>query len=183
MLLVRLWKRKQSKGQPFSARRDLYITTLDMISSVAFGMDNASGGLARELAHLENVDHPDQSERGPAQFRQAPSDPRTEALLDMSKMISIAQGSPFPRLAQWLALLCSPTHVYAYWCRRSLWKHQTAMSIHHFTSESEKPTVKSALDLLLLREKTAAERIGRNPDYYSPAIRDEVDANNSSSHY
>ena len=114
-LLVDLWRLKQSKAdeRPFPALRDLYMATLDMISGVAFGMDSSKASLKREIAQMHCPEGTFSSELRPADFPASRNDPDTEALLNISEMISIAQRSPFPALAQWLALL-NPRHARAH---------------------------------------------------------------------
>ncbi|POR31587.1 Putative cytochrome P450 312a1 [Tolypocladium paradoxum] len=175
-LLVDLWGLKLSKaqGRPFSATHDLNLAALDMISSVAFGMGESKAALKQETLHARcfNVD-PYRAPNEPADFPTASAGPEIEALLDIPEMVAIAQGSPFPSLAQWLALL-KPKHARAHWHRRSLLRRQTARSLHRLALLGEKSVPESALDQLLWREKMAASKMGREPDFYSPAIRDEV---------
>ncbi|KND86783.1 putative cytochrome P450 312a1 [Tolypocladium ophioglossoides CBS 100239] len=175
-LLVDLWGLKLSKaqGRPFSATHDLYLATLDMISSVAFGMEASQAALTQEILHARFFSSDAyRAPNEPAAFPAAPANPEIEALLDIPEMVAIAQGSPFPALAQWLALL-QPKHARAHWHRRSLLRRQTMRSLHRLALLGEKSVPESALDQLLLREKMAASRMGREPDFYSPAIRDEV---------
>ncbi|KAJ6436077.1 hypothetical protein O9K51_11390 [Purpureocillium lavendulum] len=151
--------------------------TLDMISSVAFGMDSSKASLKREVEAIQQYGNKFRiSKEGSIQFPPAPTDRDNEALFDIAKMISIAQGSPLPTLAQWLALLnpFNLEHSRAFFRRRSLLQQQTALSLHRLTSVDEQTTPKSALEYLLRREQTAAESAARAPEYYSPAIRDEV---------
>ncbi|RDA88581.1 hypothetical protein CP532_5853 [Ophiocordyceps camponoti-leonardi (nom. inval.)] len=175
MLLVELWRLKHSiaGSLPFAADYDLCLATLDMISSAAFGMEKSEAALTKETERVRRFrpDHPLAS--GPAVFPRAEQGPETEALLDIADMVSIAQGSPFSTLAQWLALL-KPSHARAHWYRRRLLRRQTAKSLHRLAAVGDGSVAESALDELLRREKMAAGKAGRAPDFYSPAIRDEV---------
>jgi len=175
-LLVDLWRTKQSKAhdRPFAAGHDLYLTTLDMISSVAFGMEESKSALKAEL-HAARSFSPSafEVETEPVCFPPAPEDPEMEVLMDIPDMIAVAQASPFPALAQWLALL-KPKHARAHWHRRALLKRQTERCLYNLALLGDKNAPDSALHQLLWREKMAASRAGRRPDFYSPAIRDEV---------
>ncbi|UNI17558.1 hypothetical protein JDV02_003890 [Purpureocillium takamizusanense] len=169
-LLVELWRTKRHKaaGRPFAAGRDLHLATLDMISSVAFGMEESRSSLRAELAAARRSAPADAE---PARFPPAPEDPEAEALLDIPDMIAVAQASPFPALAQRLALL-KPRHARAHWHRRRLLRRQTERCLDTLAADKHVPDC--ALHQLLWREKMAARRAGRPPDFYSPAIRDEV---------
>ncbi|PHH62804.1 hypothetical protein CDD81_6696 [Ophiocordyceps australis] len=175
-LLVDLWGLKQSKAgtRSFSATRDLYLATLDMISSVAFGMEDSKAALKSEILCTQGFDvEPAEGVHEPVVFPCAPEDAEIEALLDIPDMVALAQSSPFPTMAQWLALL-KPKHARAHWNRKSLLRRQTAKSLHRLSLMGEKAVPESALDELLWRESMAASKTGRNADFYSPAIRDEV---------
>ncbi|KAJ6441061.1 cytochrome P450 monooxygenase [Purpureocillium lavendulum] len=175
-LLVDLWRTKQLKagGRPFSARNDLYLATLDMISSVAFGMEESKSCLKAELSTVQGfIPSAFDLETEPICFPSAPKDPEIEALLDIPEMISVAQSSPLPTLSQWLALL-KPKHARAQWHRRALLRRQTVRCLQNLALSGEKNVPESALHQLLWREKLAAARAGRQPDFYSPSIRDEV---------
>ncbi|OAQ71843.1 cytochrome P450 monooxygenase [Purpureocillium lilacinum] len=175
-LLVDLWRTKQSKAhdRPFAAGHDLYLATLDMISSVAFGMEESKSALKGELYAARSFNPSAfEVETEPVCFPPAPEDPEMEALMDIPDMIAVAQASPFPALAQWLALL-KPKHARAHWHRRALLKRQTERCLYSLALLGDKNAPDSALHQLLWREKMAASRAGRRPDFYSPAIRDEV---------
>ncbi|PHH70609.1 hypothetical protein CDD83_5399 [Cordyceps sp. RAO-2017] len=168
-----MWTLKQSRAlaRPFAADHDLSLATLDMISSAAFGMEKSNAALTKEILCVQCF-RPD-AEPGPVDFPRATQGPEIEGLLDIADMVAVAQGSPFPTLAQWLALL-KPKHARAHWHRRKLLRRQTAKSLHRLARVGEKVVSQSALDELLRREKMAAAKAGRAPDFYSPAIRDEV---------
>ncbi|PFH55196.1 hypothetical protein XA68_10461 [Ophiocordyceps unilateralis] len=176
MLLVHLWRLKHSLAgaRPFAADHDLCLATLDMISGAAFGMEKSEAALTRETERVRRFQSvPGTGPANAAVFARAAQSPETEALLDIADMVSIAQGSPFSTLAQWLALL-KPSHARAHWHRRRLLRRQTAKSLHRLAVVGDGSVPESALDELLRREKMAASKAGRAPDFYSPAIRDEV---------
>ncbi|EQL01292.1 cytochrome P450 monooxygenase [Ophiocordyceps sinensis CO18] len=175
-VLVDLWSLKQSKvrARPFAAARDLSLATLDMISSAAFGMEKSKAALSKEMLRVQSFDIKGGPESSAVvEFPRATQDPEIEALLDMANMMAIAQGSPFPTLAQWLGLL-KPRHARAHWHRRVLLRRQTEKSLQRLASTGDESVPESALGQLLRREKRAAAKMGRPPDFWSHAIRDEV---------
>ncbi|KAH6605821.1 hypothetical protein Trco_004974 [Trichoderma cornu-damae] len=173
--LVDLWNVKASKacGRPFSAGNDLYSATLDMICGVSFGMEDAKSALRHETAHaLATNPTFSRVKGGPACFPSAPAIPELEALFDIPEMVSIAQGSPFPSFSQFLALL-NPRHARAHWNRKTLIMRQIDRSLQRLLLAGAEGC-ENALDQLLWREMNAAKEAERLPDYYSPAIRDEI---------
>lgn len=174
--LVGLWSLKASKaqGRAFSANHDLYLSTLDMICGVAFGMDKQMSAVGQEIRSIEDFNPLCYLAKDePVHFPTSPEDSYIESLLDIPEMVSIAQKSPLPTLSQWLALL-NPKHARCHWNRRALIRRQTEKALDRISSDGEKHVAKSALDHLLRREMIASSREGREPDFFSPAIRDEV---------
>jgi hypothetical protein len=172
--LIGLWSLKIEKGhgRPFDVGHDFHLATLDIICSVAFGLDEGKETLRREIAHLRSFDPSVPDTDDPVPFPNAPADPEVTALLNLSDMIAIAQSSPFPAISQHLAML-RPKHAKAWWYRRRLVHRQTAKSVKKLQG-GKTFSQKCALDQLLWREMCAAEKANRKPDFYSPIIRDEV---------
>ena len=87
-LLVDLWKLKlfKAQGRSFHATRDLHLATLDMISSVAFGMEASKAALNQELSHTRcfELDTYHASDE-PANFPTPRTDPEIESLLNIPR--------------------------------------------------------------------------------------------------
>lgn len=144
-----------------------------MICAVAFGMEDTSSALQHETAHVQATAPSFPNVEGePACFAPAPITPELDGLFNIPEIVSIAQASPFPSFSQALALL-NPKYARAHWNRKTLIMRQTDKSLQRLTLAGSYKC-KSALDQLLWREMNAAKETGRLPDYYSPAIRDEV---------
>ncbi|KAK5995437.1 Cytochrome P450 monooxygenase TRI13 [Cladobotryum mycophilum] len=173
--LIELWDLKTTKacGRPFSANHDLYLATLDIISSVAFDMEDENTALRHEIAHVQSLNHGvSRVLDDPVEFPPGPTDPEVEALLNIPEMVSIAQASPFPTFSQMVAML-KPKHAQAQWNRHALIKRQTDRSLRKLAATGSSGC-ESALDQLIWREMNAAKKAGRAANYYSPEIRDEV---------
>ncbi|KAH7159615.1 cytochrome P450 [Dactylonectria estremocensis] len=173
--LIELWMLKIDKGRgmPFSAIDDLFLAALDIVSSVTFGLDDDRATLQKETSHLRQLDCIKTSEvNGAVDFPRAPTDPETDSLFDLADMIAVAQRSPFPWWSQHLALL-KPKHAKAWWYRRRLIYRQTTRSVKRL-KDGRGLTHECALDQLLWREMNAAKKADRQPDFYSPIIRDEL---------
>lgn len=166
-------KRQMSLDHPFSAGNDLYLATMDIICSVAFGMEREKTALHHEITNLDSQNPiPSRSTQDPVTFQPAPLDSELEAVLEIPEMLAIAQRSPMPALAQHLALL-KPKHARAQWNRHRLVRRQTKRSLDKLSTKGFSAR-ESALDHLLWREINAADKAERKPQLYSAAIRDEV---------
>lgn len=144
-----------------------------MICSVAFSMEDERSSLRSEMSHVQSLNlgvAPDLD--NPVAFPWGPLSPETEALLDLQSMVAIPTSSPFPAIAQRLALL-KPKHARAHWNRRALIRRQAERSMEKLASRGS-DGCESALDQLILREIGRAQREGRKPNAYSGEIRDEV---------
>lgn len=173
---MQLWtlKTEKSRGRPFEASHDLYLAALDTICSVAFELEDEKTSLRQQLVHTE-PQTPQMSLANtaiPASFTSASLDSELEALLDIPEMMATAQRNPFPWLAQRLRLL-RPRHAKAMWFRKKLIWEETKKSLKKLTEKGEVSKT-CALDHLIWREMLSARRAGREPDFYSPVIRDEV---------
>lgn len=170
--LIQLWTMKMEKGRgcPFRVDHDFHLAVLDSICSVAWGLEEEKEALCREARHLEAFS-PDIPPEGddPVNFVNAPMDPDMAALVNMSDMIDMAQRCPFHFLS-FFAML-RPKNAKAWWHRRRLVYRQTTKRVERLRRGMP---LDCALDQLLRREESAAEKAGREPDFYSPIIRDEV---------
>lgn len=136
-------------------------------------MEDTNSALRHEAAHVQSTNPMfPRVEGGPVYFSQARAIPELEALFNIPEMVSIAQGSPFPAFSQFLALL-KPRHARAHWNRKTLIMRQIDRSLQRLILAGA-AGCESALDQLLWREMNAAKEAERLPNYYSPAIRDEV---------
>lgn len=140
-----------------------------MICGIAFGMEQAHGSLASSIRHIKSRQSGTlQPGTKTFQFPQPTLSPEVEALLNMPNMVATAQSSLLPELS-WLALL-KPKNAMSFWRRRVLMRQMTDSLL----ARTEASPAECALGHLLQREQEAAEKAGREPDFYSPAIRDEV---------
>jgi hypothetical protein len=175
--LVELWdlKRRKAQGRPFKADHDFYLAALDIICSVAFGMEDSKAALHKEASHTVFADGADPASKGseePFDFAPVDPDPEIAALLDIPDMMALGQRAPFPNLAQYIALL-KPEHAKGWYYRRALIKRQIVNSLKKL-NKGGMGSRESALDQLLWREMCAADKAGREPEFFSPIIRDEV---------
>jgi hypothetical protein len=177
-LLVQLWSLKivRGEGRPFVAFEDLHLFALDTICAIAFGL-NDHNILQQEIKCVEDngfvVSH---TSTDPINFLHAPRSSQVEALLDMSPMMSIAQKSPMPGLSQLCALL-DPFHARACRYRRDILRAKTMKILppsHNADTNKASVSTQNALDQMQIREHHIATKLGRLPNIYSAAIRDEV---------
>nr|XP_036582208.1 cytochrome P450 monooxygenase [Colletotrichum truncatum]KAF6790868.1 cytochrome P450 monooxygenase [Colletotrichum truncatum] len=172
--LVELWTEKMriSNGRPFEAGRDIHNMALDIILSVAFNRDESLGVTMRNTAHLANlpVQSAAKDETEPATIENLPLDTEAQVFNAMTDSVGMIFKSPLPRLRGWFL-------------KRTDWMKKAMASKDEMTTrelakavermEASEPP-RCAMDQILLRERAMAEKEGRQPDYYSPTIRDEL---------
>lgn len=178
--LVQLWERKErsAAGRPFAADQDIYYAALDAVLEFSFGDSFSHRALPPQIQHTQwNTgtqipEGPDDS----VEFQYAPLDESLEATLRISKTIKEIGESPFPRIS-WFYVNRRPSEMRAINIRDKYLKEQALKAIERLHEDSDKTGdtgVKSAVDLMMRRERHYAEKDGRKPIYWSPAMKDEV---------
>jgi hypothetical protein len=175
--LLDLWtvKARASSGRPFQADQDIYMWALDLTMAVAFGFPKKDTMMVKQIIHLEN--HSQANSETPMdvpfEFSNVPLDPELNACIYLANSVGVAFQSPVPRLAHYLYL------------RKSYSREQTAIKQEFIRQNIEKslkrlemrgPEKKltCAVDQILLREKERSEKCGIQPNFFKPAIYDEV---------
>ena len=89
--------------------------------------------------------------------------------------VGLAHSSPAPRLHQWLALNFHPKYRHARLEKDRLIQgriHESWKRLYENVSKEE--TTNCAVDVIVQRELTLAKKEGREAQYNSPAIQDEL---------
>ncbi|KAH8652127.1 cytochrome P450 [Xylariales sp. PMI_506] len=178
LLLIQLWSLKTEaagEAKAFEARADIIDATTDMISAAAFAYDNTKSALRHQLDHLKGLPQPVQTvplADGSAGF------PRPkEILLDAAtiKEINNHSGalmkSGTPGLLHKWRMLTQSSLRKALKMKKAIVDQEIENSLARLSNNGE---TLSALDEILRRERKAAEKEGRTPDFHSPKIIDEV---------
>ncbi len=180
---VRLWeiKTELAGGRPFSAQIDMYHTVLDAVMAFTFGAGFQHAAVRPQSELLEGLD-PGQKSALLKSGR--PGDPVEfpTAALHESLDFCMAAGHVLEKL------ITSPSPKLTYWweCQKPAFKKilgakdrfvkegiDKAVAKARAHGDSEE-WVSSAVDHMILREKTLAEKSGREPEYWDGRMRDEV---------
>ncbi|KAK1579576.1 cytochrome P450 monooxygenase [Colletotrichum navitas] len=173
--LIELWKQKNriSNGRPFEAAKDIHNVALDVILSAAFNPDPARNITARNVAHFESIPSPPATsgdQNLPVKLENPQPDPLVKALSAMGEAAGTLLSSAFPRLRSW-SILRQQSIKEALVERAVMETRELGNAVKRI--EAGLPP-RCAMDQMLIRERSIAEKEGRSPDYYSGTIKDEL---------
>lgn len=181
LLLLELWdvKTQKGNGRPFQADRDIYNLALDIIVSAAFDFPLSRCTIVKQIAHLKTSPEVksthSQDAMEPFPFEAVSLDPELQACIYLTESIGVSFQSVFPRLAHWLYLK-KPRSKRAMRLKEQLIATNIEKAIKRLEEQGEgrETNLRCAVDQLLLREKTIAEKQGLQPNFHKRAIYDEL---------
>jgi hypothetical protein len=175
--LLDLWalKVQDGNGRPFDVSKDLDVASLDIAMSVAFDVPRCNSTLARQVASW-NSNGPTNSSCNPEEpisFPSAELDPEWHAFVWLSESIAVAFRARMPRLSHWLYLQKRHAKKMLH-LKNQMIARNINSGVERLQGYREHLTQKCAVDEILQREMTAAEKMGVQPDFHKPTIYDEV---------
>ncbi|KAF4984361.1 hypothetical protein FDECE_17110 [Fusarium decemcellulare] len=183
--LLDLWKIKArvAAGQPFSAEHDLFYATLDSVYDFGFGNDLAHRALIPQVERLQNLREGEVHyirtrgrEQDAIEFPIEKIYASTEAILESVDNITGVAATGFPKLAWWLKSLRPSTRRMRA-VRDAFIKDEILKAVERLERENEMESeahVRSAIDLIMHRERLFAGKEGRDPVYWSETMKDEI---------
>ncbi|TWU71301.1 hypothetical protein ED733_002374 [Metarhizium rileyi] len=175
--LIDLWEVKTEVGQgrPFAAFQDINEATVDIILAVSFGLEDTHSIIRRQMKSLsaKAKRRIPAEPSSPVEFSRPLLPPNIEALITVSKSLHVSLTSPMPGLHHWIL-------------KKTKWKKQFQRKEEIITLEISKAVQRlasgdgsdsnsrSAMDLMILREMSAARKAGREPVFNMPSMRDEL---------
>jgi cytochrome P450 len=94
------------------------------------------------------------------------------AFMELTELVAYVLGNPFPNLT-WSFILCKPASRKARKIKEKFIRGELKRAVQRLDEgKAEKPT--SAVDHIISREKTVAEKEGQKPEYYSQMMVDEI---------
>lgn len=186
-ILIDLWHHKMriANGQPFKGGEDIKLSAFDAILAFSFGQRLPTRALTTQLEAVEKMDEAaieekrkSTNELGGLKFDYITNESEgIEALLHVTewigKVVSTISG-PFTFPFQ----LMMPSMKKKALTRALMLKDQAVKAGERLESgediDDENDGVKSAMDLMVKREKQLAEKEGREPKYWSQSMHDEV---------
>ncbi|OHW89896.1 cytochrome p450 monooxygenase [Colletotrichum incanum] len=175
MRLVELWTQKNrlSNGRPFEAGKDIHNMALDVILSVAFNPDPTKNITSRNIAHFESISSPlatSGDQDLPVKIENLAAEPLVKALGILTDTAGTLFTSSMPRLRSWFLLREKPRKE-AIAARAVMEARELGSAVERI--EAGEPP-RCAMDQMMIRERSIAEKEGRSPDYYSDTIKDEL---------
>ncbi|KAK8024077.1 hypothetical protein PG993_012143, partial [Apiospora rasikravindrae] len=180
MMLVELWTQKcrLAQGRPFDALNDIFDVAMDMINAAAFALNDDMSTTKVQLDFLSssNAWSPITSigPHGGVVFPRPPELPNIAACRALAGHVGVLFNSLAPRLEDRWRMLTSARLRASVKRKDRMIAREIERSLERMGRGGEGAMPTSALDHLLTREKAAATKAGRKPDFHSRKIYDEL---------
>ncbi|GKT58396.1 cytochrome P450 [Colletotrichum tofieldiae] len=183
--LVKLWndKARIADGRPFSAETDIYYGALDAVMAFVFGGSFPNSAIRPTMELVERLgdddvmrlrDQAGASGDRPLDFPEGECDEKIKATLNVAASIEQLQGSPAPRI-KWWYVERQPVMRQTFRVKKAYVREEIAKALKRLQEVgNEESKVLSAVELIVLRERKLAENEGREPDFFSETMIDEV---------
>lgn len=191
--LVRLWDMKAqiAQGRPFTAANDIYNTALDAVHGFTYGQGFEHRAIQPTLEYYERTtEETAEKLRGNGGVDDAIEFPTrsppevVQAAITVTSTFADVQTSPIAYL-KWPILMRMPKLVKAKEIRDNSIRQEIQAAVERAQTHPDPSAVRSAVELMVRRETTLADKEGRAPDYFSTTMFDEVSllSNVSSSYH
>jgi hypothetical protein len=176
--LVKLWSEKTrlGAGHPFSVKHDIYETALEAIWAAIFGIDDMVTVTRNQidmLSALNTVALPSLTDEA-VEFPRAPAPPVFRAILDITDALENVIKSPLPRLVGYIQRYLPAGRRNLKLINGTITEEIAKAELRMKGTEENIGKITNAVDLMLRREKVAAEKLQRPPQYQSKAMAAEV---------
>lgn len=182
--LLSLWELKHriAKGRPFEAEKDIFYVALDAVTSFSFGASFEHNAIDPQLKMLQASEATITTSQLPGASRDLPIDfPRAhigdalQACLTITDAVEGQLSTLFPAFKWWRRENFEPSLLNAVKTRRELCRREIEKAVSQLEVRGDDESwVRSAIDLMVRREKLTAEKEGREPQYYTDHMIDEV---------
>lgn len=177
LVTLDLWKEKTrlAPGRAFSVTEDVFKGAMDALWAATFGSDISTAKMQLALlASQESVPLPADSET-PAEFPIAKEPEAFTSLLMIADSVEYAVKSPLPVLTHRFVVNTFPSLRKATQQKTELLQGKLDESWKKFSeSGGSSGDIRHALDLIVQREWTMANKEGREAQYKTPVIEDEL---------
>lgn len=178
--LLKLWKKKTqiTGGKPFEAEMDIFYAALDAVVDFGFGDSVEQRALSCQIEAMDGYESKCQkaAEGTFFDFPIAPIDQYLQAMLNSADNVGPVSASGWPKLAWWL-ISWKPSVQRNRAIIDEFTRDQLIKAAKRYTNGKANDSddfVKSAIDLMVQREGTAANKEGREPVFWNRTMRDEV---------
>lgn len=182
--LVRLWdiKAHLAQGRPFTAADDIYNTALDAVHGFSYGQGFEHRAIQSTLDYYERRT-PEMTEKlgykggvnDPIEFPAQQMDTVIKSVLTLTSTFAEVQGTFIAHL-KWPFLMRMSKLVKAKEIRDESIRKQIRAAVERIQTHPDPGTVRSAVDHMVRREISLADKEGRATNFYSTTMFDEVSA-------
>ena len=176
--LVQLWRVKAAvaQGRPFEAGEDMHLAALDAVCAFAFGEQfghSATGNVLKQTKALQQQSKNNQVTNldEPVAFPKAKTDPVLDSTMKLTNMVGEAINAISPRLWWDYLLKITPRGRKAV---KDKWAFVTEELRGAVKRMEDEVPIRAAVDHMVQREKKAAEKTGRKPNYFNDTMVDET---------
>lgn len=178
MDLITLWsvKMQLSAGHSFSVKQDIFDTALEAIWAAVFGNEGAATVTSNQIKLLssqKNMRLPLSADEA-AEFQRAPAPPEFHAVLELTNGLEHVAKSPFPKTTGFIQRYIPSGRKNLGLKKRFTVEEIAKAEKRMKDSEGKEAKITNAVDHMLRREKMAAEKLQRAPQYHSNVMIDEV---------
>ncbi|RYP51843.1 hypothetical protein DL768_002919 [Monosporascus sp. mg162] len=189
--LVSLWKEKErlAEGRPFSAALDMHHAALDAVLAFTFGEEIRHAAVAPQTDILSHIDKlgccGNLREDEPVEFPEATLHPFIVATIEGTVILEKLINSPAPKLTLWwMSKKSWYRNIFA--IKDSFIREQVGIAVERLRwqhrggngkNNDAATKVRSAVGHILMREQAIAEKQGRQPDFNSQQLIDEIFGN------
>lgn len=184
---VDLWlaKSKLANGKPFDAETDLHFASWGAVMSFAFGErfsrnSQQSEPVIEKETHVMNTGGNSLDE--PVQFAEPEVSELLRAMLELMSAPQKVHGSPLPEF-KWKYVGMTKSFRRANKIKEDFIKSALIDAVRALEKGASEDWVKCAVDHMVCREKLLAAKDGRNPEYTSGTMIDEVSQSCSPIYY
>jgi hypothetical protein len=176
--LVKLWSKKLhlGEGRPFSVKQDIYETALEAIWAAVFGIEGSATVTRNQIGLLstQKTMVPPSSEDEAVEFPRALAPPVFRSILDLTDGLEHVIRSPFPRLVGFVQRYLPTSRRNMQLKDRIIADEIAKAELRMKQNEDNAGKITNAVDHMLRREKIAAEKLQRAPQYQSKVMIAEV---------
>lgn len=172
--LVKLFEIKMNlaKGRPFNVRTDFEYASVDCMTDFAFGQNLPHTTIGPQIGFTSQMDPPkiqDEKSDEPAVFPEAPINDGLTPFHDAPHLVEKTLATVSPRLSLW-------------WWKKQSWyqkvfSHKNEVlraQVDKAVEDYRKGEIKTAVEHMVMREAAYAEKHGREPDFDTHILIDEV---------
>ncbi|KAI8932189.1 hypothetical protein NX059_011069 [Plenodomus lindquistii] len=185
--LVELWrvKARMAGERPFAANKDIYNFALDAVTAFAFGRQFEHSAVQPALDYLQGLNEDKQKDLlasggkdDPVAFQRPALPKLLAAIIELTETVIELHGNPLPALT-WAYVMRKPRVATANQLKEDYIRSQLRTAVEKLTQtdtkeEAEWERSSSAVEHMVARETSLAEKADRMPDYQSRVMVDEV---------